>query len=450
MRPLGLILFFTLMFLCISHACDASYNPQNDGTELIIAISGEEAGYLEPCGCEQKPIGGIAKRHGLFMSVQRDSQSVLPISLGDLTGHRKRQDEIKMETLVQALGEMQYALHNLGEKDLEMGPEVLSYVFYASPVKLLSSNVLLSGVPGINIHPYIVKDIVVNDREIRIGLVGILSPKLLGATPGWVEIIPPSEAIGPLIKKLEGVDLLILLSHADLEESTRLADAFPEFQLIVSGHNIDHPTVSTVGDTLVATPGNKGKHIGLLHYRPRDGKTRLEMIKLDGRYTDSDQMLEHLNNYQQRLKDEDLLSKVERFSLAEGFTYAGNTVCGTCHQAIFLHWKATTHAQAYETMVRVGHEYDPECVSCHVTGLYYESGFTSPEKTPELKGIGCEGCHGPGSQHVEMALKGLKAEGYGKLEPTACDTCHDPEHSSRFQYPNYWPKIAHPKEQPKG
>ncbi|MFQ5861690.1 MAG: multiheme c-type cytochrome [Candidatus Brocadiales bacterium] len=453
MRPLGFMLFCLLTSLSISCAYGTSYgphNPHNHSTELMIAFSGEETGYLEPCGCEKTPMGGIAKRHSLFLSIQQGNQTVLPLGLGDLTGHWKRQDEIKMETLVQALGEMQYVLHNLGEKDLGMGPEVLSYVFYSSPVKLLSSNILLSETLGIKVYPYIIRDVMVDDRQIKIGILGVLSPKLLGTTPWGVEIIPPSEAIGPLIQELKDMDLLILLSHADLEESRRLAEAFPEFQLVISGHNIDHPIVTTVGETIVATSGNKGKYIGLFRYRPHDGKTHLEMVTLDDHYTDSSQMLALLTNYQQRLKDEDLLGRVEKFSNTEGFTYAGNTICGTCHQATFLHWKTTAHALAYETLVRVGHDYDPECVSCHVTGLYYESGFTSLEKTPGLKGTGCEGCHGPGSQHVEMALKGLKTDGYGKLEPRDCKTCHDPEHSSQFQYEDYWQRITHPKEQPKG
>src|SRR3989338_2557279 len=116
-RLSSLVFLWLLMSLYASCTYGKS---QNSETELIIAFSGEETGYLEPCGCEQTRTGGIAKRHSLFLSIQGENQTLFPVSLGDLTNRRKRQDEIKMETLLHALGDMRYTLHNLGEKDLEI------------------------------------------------------------------------------------------------------------------------------------------------------------------------------------------------------------------------------------------------------------------------------------------------------------------------------------------
>lgn len=446
-RLSGPVFLCLLVLLYAGCACGKS---QNGDAELIIAFSGEETGYLEPCGCEQTRTGGIAKRHSLFLSMQGENQTIFPVSLGDLTSHRKRQDEIKMETLLHAMGDMKYTLHNLGEKDLEMGPEALGYAFYPSPVRLLSSNVVLPDTPGVKVYPYITEEVKVGDRTIRIGFLGILSPKLLGGMSSRVKIIPPSEAIAPIIKELRDADLLILLSHAGFEESRKLAEAFPEFQLVISGHNSDHPEVVNIGNTIVAAAGSKGKNIGLFRYRIGGGKGSLDMVELGDSYADSRQMQDLLDNYQQRLRDEDLLGRVDKFPYEEGSAYAGSVICGACHREIFLHWETTPHAPAYETLVRVRHDYDPECVACHVTGLLYESGFTSPEETPGLKGVGCEGCHGPGGRHVDEAQKGLKTADYGRVRPGDCETCHDIEHSSQFQYENYWQKITHPKEKPKG
>ena len=417
---------------------------------LVVAFSGEENGYLEPCGCEKTMIGGIARRDGMFLLLNRGNQTILPLSLGDLSGHVKRQDEIKTETLVQALGDMQYELHNIGEKDLEMGPEVLSYFFLSSPVKLLSSNVVLSDVPGLTIHPYVVRTVKAGDGEVKVGVLGILSPNVLETVLRGVEITPPSEAIAPLLKEMGDVDLLILLSHADLAESVKLAESFPEFQLVVSGHRETEPTVVNVGNTVVAACGNRGMNVGLFYYRPDGAETRLEMVELGERYQESSRMLDLLDSYQQRLRDEDLLGRVEKYPYDGGAAYAGNVICGACHQETFLHWKTTGHALAHETLEMVAHDYDPECVACHVTGLYYESGFTSQEQTPGLKGVGCESCHGPGSMHVAAAEKGIKGDGYGKVEPRDCETCHDIEHSSQFRYKDYWTRIVHPEERPKG
>lgn len=416
--------------------------------EVTIIFSGEESGYLEPCGCTKEPLGGIAKRHSL-LSLQGGPNKLLPISLGDLVGHVTRQNEIKMETMVESLRQMDYILHNIGEKDIHIGPEVLSYIFYSSPLELLSSNVLISSSYGLKVSPFVIKEIEEGGTKVKIGFLGILSPYLLEDNHKDIEIIPPSEALRPLVNQLKDrVDLLILLSHAPFEESLNLSSIFPEFQLIVSGHDVDHPIVRRSGNTTVVTCGTKGKHIGL--YQPLHKPGRLEIFTLDDRYHESQEMLSLLQSYQQRLRDEDLLSKVERQAPPGDAAYAGNIICGTCHQAAFLHWKTTGHATAYETLVRVEHQYDPECISCHVTGLYYTTGFESIENTPLLKGVGCEACHGPGSLHKEQAIKGLKAEGYGKSTAGTCQTCHDLEHGPDFHFEGFWQKIIHPKEEVKG
>ena len=131
MRPFGPIILFCLyvsVHASCAH-CGPNESPARDA-ELIVAFGGEEGGYLEPCGCEKIHIGGIAKRQSLLESLQQGNKTVLSLSLGDLSVRRGRQDEIKIETLVQALGEMQYTVHNLGEKDIEMGLEAIGYNFF--------------------------------------------------------------------------------------------------------------------------------------------------------------------------------------------------------------------------------------------------------------------------------------------------------------------------------
>ena len=48
---------------------------------------------------------------------------------------------------------------------------------------------------------------------------------------------------------------------------------------------------------------------------------------------------------------------------------------------------------------------DGQCLQCHVTGFGKPGGFTSREETPDLLGVQCEMCHGPGSLYTEMMMK---------------------------------------------
>jgi hypothetical protein len=56
---------------------------------------------------------------------------------------------------------------------------------------------------------------------------------------------------------------------------------------------------------------------------------------------------------------------------------------------------------------------DATCLKCHTTGHGQPTGFTSIEQTPNLVGNSCEGCHGPGSKHAEVA----KSFGQARLTP---------------------------------
>ncbi len=413
--------------------------------DFCIIFSGEERGYLEPCGCTRPQSGGIAKRHTFIESLSEPS---LTISLGDLVDHVRRQDELKAETFAQALTTMGYSLHNLGERDLTMGLDTLAYLFPSGSVSLLSSNIQISN-PIIELAPFIVQEVTIKEKTVKIGFLGILSPTLVGLQPSWVQLIPPEEALRPLIEKLKNkVDLLVLLSHAPMEESLALAKNFPEFHLVASGHNTDQPTIIKEGKTWVFTPGIKGKFVVLYRYNPTSGSGKLETVSIGESFKDSSLMLALLDSYQERLKGEDLLSKIEKISVSEKTSYAGSQTCSPCHLNIFKHWSSTSHAAAYETLLKVGRAFDPECVVCHVIGLSYIGGFESQEKSPGLTGVGCEACHGPGSSHISQILQNLNPEKYGKTSPEICTGCHDPEHDPPFQFDPYWNRIKHPAELP--
>jgi hypothetical protein len=74
---------------------------------------------------------------------------------------------------------------------------------------------------------------------------------------------------------------------------------------------------------------------------------------------------------------------------------------------------------------------DPACVKCHVTGYEEEGGFTSIAATPQLAGVGCEVCHGPGSVYKdEDTMKDRDASiAAGLLIPNeqTCLGCHNSE-----------------------
>ena len=152
-------------------------------------------------------------------------------------------------------------------------------------------------------------------------------------------------------------------------------------------------------------------------------------------------------DYQGMVKDYGLLEKVPKSQLPQGLSYSGSDSCGFCHDYEFEKLAGLKHANAYQTLVEVGSEYDPECVECHVVGLKYESGFVNADSNMGLRDVGCENCHGPGSNHIAHYTSGSDIVDRSSFE-FGCDHCHTSEHSPLFQskQAEYFKKIIHWRE----
>ena len=137
----------------------------------------------------------------------------------------------------------------------------------------------------------------------------------------------------------------------------------------------------------------------------------------------------------------------------DGFGYVGSKKCKICHLKEYKSWAETNMANAFDLLkpgaraeerVAAGLEADKDyttdvaCVKCHVTGYGQPGGFVSIEETPELAGVGCETCHGPGGIYIKPEHMSLKNKEYDKATLVAiglvdtvgeqqCVSCHNGE-----------------------
>ena len=121
-------------------------------------------------------------------------------------------------------------------------------------------------------------------------------------------------------------------------------------------------------------------------------------------------------------------------------TYAGSTACLACHPAAAATWSSSAHHHALETLVVAQKAYDPSCLRCHTIGFGHPGGYGAGHALPELTGVGCESCHGPGSEHLQAP-----GQGYGVLAPgpESCIGCHTHDNSPDFRWETYWPRVSH-------
>lgn len=148
------------------------------------------------------------------------------------------------------------------------------------------------------------------------------------------------------------------------------------------------------------------------------------------------------NAFNRQLESINLAGAVAPTPAPEGHaSFVGAQTCASCHNDAHAQWKTTAHSSAFDTLVARDKHFDLECVGCHVTG-YQQPGGSTLGFTTGLENVQCESCHGPGSLHAKNPTLIGGAQG---IQPTTteatCRSCHTQEHSPRFDYDSYLPRI---------
>jgi hypothetical protein len=275
-------------------------------------------------------------------------------------------------------------------------------------------------------------------------------------------------------------DLRILIYQGQPEEARACAEYFPHrFQIIACVSRFDEPPskadVVKEAGTMIVTVGHKGKYIGTVGIN-RTGKDdpkfelRYQLVRLEEEYlTPKDKekghpIMELMERYTKELKRDNYLAKFFPSKHPNQITKAPNEMpvfggserCKKCHESAYEIWEKSPHAHAYEALLDPkkknppsNRQFDGECIVCHTTGFMYNSGFRNEKETPKLINVGCESCHGPGSEHAKHPNNAqLRAElnpwkGNAKrIERELCIKCHDTENDVHWSF-DKWKKVEH-------
>ncbi len=112
--------------------------------------------------------------------------------------------------------------------------------------------------------------------------------------------------------------------------------------------------------------------------------------------------------------------------------FEGKKKCYNCHKSQGKSWDKTAHAKAVNSLKPEAREKaklkakldpkkdyteDKDCIGCHVTGFGEEGGYIVQDPDKFLRGVGCESCHGAGSDYRKIHRK--KGERFEKAKETA-------------------------------
>jgi nitrate/TMAO reductase-like tetraheme cytochrome c subunit len=360
----------------------------------------------------------------------------LVLDTGQFIAGESEQDFLKYDIIVQALVMLDYDVVNLNERDAEIAQNRFGLENMPFPVISSWKNT------GEAKQSY--------TKILKMG--GTVLPVTTGSIQSGQITVDEVEKLFPPEGDILGLNILLVDSCGeDMLEAIAQAGDLVDVVVCPAGGDEPHIVSQTAGKPLVISSGQLGKYVGKLSVKLSEAKLELayEKIAIDKSLGEDDGLVQLYHTYQKILKEDNYLQKVAKVPLPNGLKYVGSDKCRSCHDYEYKKWAKLKHAHAYQTLVGVNAQYNPECIECHVVGLRYESGFYDENSPKRLRNVGCETCHGARSQHISDVLS--SDNNIKKNEPVAalsCIECHTYEHSPGYQADTggYFNKIIHWKE----
>ncbi len=403
---------------------------------LLLLFTGNTQAQLEPCGCFIGQSGGLPRRAKAIAAIRENGFSPLLVDLGglqpsehvDMKPHSFKsddpstdngihtRDQHRLQTTLTAMEMMDYdAFFPFNAETGIVQNKKLDLSFTSLDPDLIQGS-----------GSYLIKTI--GEKRIAMVALDLKDP---------LEMASVSEELNSLMSEVqEQSDFVVGLSHSPIEVNRALAREYPSFSAILSPSEGE---TEKIGDVLLAYCHSKGKTLGALMLSDGAGNisSKVQQIALTESVSDDPDVRKLLDDFYYQITIDHQLQIVSHRLFAsepleqdDSNSYIGSQACKECHQKEFSQWSHASHATAFNTLRTVGREYYPECVTCHVTGLGYESGYEigNPERA-HLVDVGCETCHGPGKVH---AYTPLKENIRGQVPAKVCMECHTPEHSPGF------------------
>lgn len=480
--------FFSVGFLAAQTGPNKPFDPiQENGVyfegwktpDLALVLTGLLDGYIEPCGCAgmDRMKGGLSRRADFLKSLRAEGWPVMAIDAGLIASGYGFQEELKFDMAVNAFYLMGYSAIGISQNELRFPAHyLLKYTVPPGPTEeslFVSANIGVYDFLKLYTLPYKV----IEQNGIRIGVTSVVDTSSLSSLDEKIKTKQPEERLNAILVNLkkESCDHLILIAHGSDQFVEGLIANFPDFDVIVSGDSPTTPPLEprrTENGQLVIEVGEKGKYAVVLGIYGES--VRYQRVALDSRYNQSGDVHLLMKEYQDVLrgiveakgfKGLNIMAVESPDRQVKG-DYVGSAKCGSCHADAYDIWRETRHSTAWKSIsanpptehsADPPRDCDPDCVSCHVVGwngiehVPYQGGYADMKSTAFLANVGCESCHGPGSNHIQAELgndpaaqKQLrKAMLVGNAVKQVCYTCHDLDNSPNFEFDEYYEKIDH-------
>lgn len=213
-------------------------------------------------------VGGANALAGYVTQVRQEAgeSHVALFDSGDIFAGTPEGNLTRGMIMVDLMNMLGYDAMALGNHEFDQGVEVLAELGQAARFPILAANIYPKSTPeGEKVKGVVAPLTIINKGGKRIGVVGVISPQTPQMThkdaAAAFDFDEPATAIEDAVStlKVEGADLIVVLSHVGVDDEVKLADAAPQgVTAILGGHShtqIDPPRRSENGVYYLQTRG---------------------------------------------------------------------------------------------------------------------------------------------------------------------------------------------------
>ncbi|HYG53001.1 MAG TPA: metallophosphatase [Flavobacteriales bacterium] len=227
---------------------DASGKKKRDVQKLLILHTNDVHSRVDPFPSTDPKYagkGGVARRKTLIEKLRSENTHVLLFDCGDIFQGTPYFNLYGGEVELKAMSDMKYDAGTMGNHDFDNGIEGFLKVMPHANFPFICSNYDFSDTPlAGKTETYRV----FNKGGIKVGVLGLgielrgLVPDKLYGRTRWLDPIETAERVGEKLKKEEGCDLVVCLSHLGFKYDTDkvsdlvLARKTCYLDLILGGH----------------------------------------------------------------------------------------------------------------------------------------------------------------------------------------------------------------------
>ncbi len=265
-------------------------------THIIIFHTNDIHGHVLP----ENDVGGLA----MIASIVKQQQPDLLLDAGDMFTGTLLSDTYYGEPVMALMNRMGYRVSVLGNHEFDYGLDMLRLRVRQARFPVLSANVRLP-------IDEVEKSTVIRVKGIRFGIVGLTTEETPITThPKNLKNVEIIDLVKALEQTLPGLrtqsDLIVAVAHVTPEEELRIARAFPEIRIIISGHTHSPlPAPILEKDTLIVRTGSFAQYVGRIDLDFEDNTVRglsEKLIEVKGVPPDPD-ALKAVESYRTKIDD---------------------------------------------------------------------------------------------------------------------------------------------------